>query len=163
MLTTERLEELLRYDPETGLFYWRINRNSRNGVAKSGSVAGCLRPDGRIIIGIDGREYRAHRLAFLYMTGKFPSLEVDHRDADPYNNAWSNLREATRSQQMGNTKCRNKHGFKGVSQHGKNCYSANICKDGRVFYLGTATSPEAAHEIYRAAALRHHGQFARMR
>jgi hypothetical protein len=69
-ITAERLRELLHYNPETGIFTWRVKRR---GPVKAGDVAGRIHADyGYVIIGLDGREYRANRLAFLCMEGKFP-------------------------------------------------------------------------------------------
>ena len=105
MLTQERLKYLLNYDPETGNWTWRnpANHNSR----LKGRSAGNVRNDGYRIIRIDTVPYYAHRLAFLYMTGLMPKEEVDHIDRDPFNNAWSNLREATSSQNKYNRRYTN--------------------------------------------------------
>jgi hypothetical protein len=107
MLTQERLKELLFYDPDTGIFTWRVNRGRGPGGCTlggklKGKVAGSLHPDNRIFIHIDRRMYGAHRLAFLYVYGRWPEPEVDHIDRDMSNNRISNLREATRRQQNGN-------------------------------------------------------------
>ena len=95
MITQKRLKELLFYSPETGLFTWKV---SRGGVAP-GQIAGhkMLMNSGKSYIGIriDKVRYLAHRLAFLYMDGKFPDNETDHEDGDGTNNKWLNIREAT--------------------------------------------------------------------
>lgn len=111
-LTQERLKQMLRYDPETGVF----TRIRANGTAKVGDVAGTRKPDGYRAISIDGRLYQANRLAWLYMTGDWPPELVDHRDRDPSNDRWANLRAATPSQNAGNsaTKIRSISGVKGV-------------------------------------------------
>lgn len=96
MLTQERLKHLLHYDLETGEWTW-LNPPNHN-TRLLGCVAGNVRADGYRTIRIDGCGYYAHRLAFLYVTGIWPSEEVDHKDRNPYNCAWSNLREATSSQ-----------------------------------------------------------------
>ena len=80
MVSAERLRELLRYDLDTGMFYWR---RSRRGPHNGGSVAG--RPTQRYWqIMVDGKRYQAHRLAILYVTGKWPPNVVDHIDGDGF-------------------------------------------------------------------------------
>lgn len=90
-VTADRLKELLTYHPESGEFTYRVAR----GRFKVGDIAGTENSEGRICIVVDGRMYRAHRLAWLYMTGKWPEFEIDHRDMVPTNNAWGNLRDVT--------------------------------------------------------------------
>jgi hypothetical protein len=162
-LTQERLKELLHYDPETGVFTWLKSR----GVRKAGSVAdGQHRPAGRqtyVRIGIDCNRYDAHRLAFLYMTGRWPNPEVDHIDLDGTNNRWSNLREATTSQNGANRgKHRdNKSGFKGVYADG-NKWLACIMVNYRAIRLGLFSTKEEAALAYNEAAKKHHSEFARL-
>src|ERR1043166_2099295 len=118
------LRELLRYDAETGEFRWE-KRMSRS--VRAGDVAGVTDRDGYRRITIAGRIYPAHRLAWLYMTGTWCSVLVDHRDGDPSNNRWDNLRRATVSQNNANRRLHrnNKCGFKGVvrNQWGRFCAS----------------------------------------
>src|SRR5437879_5605760 len=99
MLTAERLKELLTYDPETGEFRWKV---APNGRVRVGDIAGCVSSRGYILIGIDGALYRAHRLAFLFMTGAFPEPQVDHSNRDKADNRWLKLREANNSQNNAN-------------------------------------------------------------
>ena len=76
MLTAKRLRKWLKYDPATGVFRWRANRHGRVEI---GDVAGCIvQPKGHRVIGIDDGRYRANRLAWLYMTGKWPKLEINY-------------------------------------------------------------------------------------
>lgn len=163
MIDHDRLRELLRYDPVTGVFTWRVDRMRGRGVgnvvAQAGSVAGspC---NGYRYIQIDGRKYRAGRLAFLYMTGAWPKNMVDHRDLDPSNDRWENLRDATRSQNGANTKGLATVGLKGVTKRGS-AYRAQICRDGEVIHLGTFGDPVTAHAVYMTAARDLHGEFAR--
>ena len=87
-LTQARLQELLSYNPESGIFTWKLSNSNRVTV---GSIAGSLRQHGYWYIGIDGKYYGAHRLAVLYITGQFPESVVDHLDRDRANNKWTNL------------------------------------------------------------------------
>lgn len=74
MLTQERLKELLKYDPETGLFTWI----SRKPKVKLNTIAGYKTKRGYILIGVDRVYYFGHRLAFFYMTGQWPKEVIDH-------------------------------------------------------------------------------------
>lgn len=98
-LTQSRLKEVLRYDPDTGAFTWI----ARIRGMRIGSRAGCLHTSNttgyrHIFIRVDQQLYKAHRLAWLYVTGAWPDHEVDHEDHDGTNNKWLNLRAATHAQ-----------------------------------------------------------------
>jgi len=86
MLNRERLGELLRYEPDTGQFYWL----AAAGRVSTGHEAGCL--DDTVLIRIDKRLYRGHYLAVLYMTGEWPSSRPVHINGDKSDNRWENLR-----------------------------------------------------------------------
>jgi hypothetical protein len=152
MLTQERLKELLTYDPATGVFRNRIDR----GHVKAGAVAGNTHSTKRYrYISIDSRRYFAHRLAWLYMTGEWPKDQIDHINCIRDDNSWSNLREATNSQNHANIGKRrdNKTGYKGVFRRkdtGK--YSARIRINGVQVHLGHFGTAEEAAAIYAEAA-----------
>lgn len=93
-LTQKRLRELLKYYPISGLFVWI---KKRAGKAKKGVVAGSLHSTGYVHIKVDGKTYKAHRLAFLYMLGFFPFPETDHKNRIKDDNRWINIRAAGRS------------------------------------------------------------------
>jgi len=95
MLTGSRLEQMLHYDPETGMWTWIKAPNHNSNL--NGHEAGNIRLDGYRKIRIDGFAYYASRLACLWMTGRWPVEEMDHIDRDPSNDCWSNLREASSS------------------------------------------------------------------
>jgi hypothetical protein len=166
-LTAARLRELLHYDPETGVFTWRVRRRSGvKGRVAPGDIAGSLQSKGRdrLRIGIDYKVYRAHRLAWLYMTGEWPSRLVDHKDLNGLNNRWDNLRLATHSQNTTNSRVRSDSisGLKGVSFHKiKNRYQARIKVDRKTIRLGYFNTAEEAHAAYCDAAEHHFGEFAR--
>jgi hypothetical protein len=136
ILTQDRLQELLSYNPETGYFIWAKNLGIR---IKAGDIAGTHDKDGYILIGIDCSRYKLHRLAFLYMTGSFPIDEVDHLNHVKDDNRWSNLRHATRTinqrnrvNQKNNTSGRNGVYWKKRTQK----WHANICLAGKLYHLG---------------------------
>lgn len=153
-LTAERLRELLHYDPLTGLFI----RIVRRGKEKIGSTAGRIDSFGHRQIGIDGRRYLAHRLAWLYMTGVWPIDQIDHINGVPDGNQWSNLRQATGSQNQQNlrkAKGNSKSGLLGVcASRGK--WMASITCGGKQKHLGYFETPQMAHEAYIAAKFKMH-------
>jgi hypothetical protein len=153
-----RLRALLDYDSKTGEFRWR--KRVRPSI-KPGDAAGTL-VHGYRRITIKGRSYAAHHLAWLYMKGNWCSQMIDHRDLDPSNNRWANLRRATRSQNNANTRTNrnNACGLKGVSSDGSR-WRATIHKNGRRHHLGKFPTPQAAHAAYAKAARKLFGRFAR--
>lgn len=94
MISVQRLRELLDYDPFSGALVWRMDRQR----VKKGAVAGTKTRSGHLRIKLDGRDYLAHRLAWLHWYGKEPPEFLDHRDRRPDNNAIANLRPATKAQ-----------------------------------------------------------------
>lgn len=99
MLTQAELQSQLNYDHETGIFTWI---KAKKGTFAN-SIAGSKRPDGYIIIGINQNDYRAHRLAWLYVYGYLPKY-IDHINHIKDDNKISNLRPATKQQNAFNTK-----------------------------------------------------------
>ena len=113
------LKEILKYEPNTGNFYWKTDRNHSVII---GSIAGSQHPGGYWTIGINGKNYAAHRLAWFYVYGTWPQKHLDHINGNRADNRIENLREATRSQNMQNEKkarSTNSNGFLGVTKHGK--------------------------------------------
>lgn len=151
-LTQERLRELLDYRPETGVFTWR-------GKAKVGIPVGRIQTDGYSQIRVDGKLYLAHRLAWLYVHGEWPTSEIDHIDRDRVNNRIANLRDVDRAINATNRRAFGSSGFKGVTSMKKGSrFFARISRiDGSVSYLGVFDSAEAAHEAYKAAHVEQHG------
>lgn len=165
MLTAERLRELLNYDENTGVFRWRTKTSNRAIV---GSPAGCLSLSRgghrRIEIRLDGKLYKAHRLVWLYVHGRWPADQIDHIDADPTNNRISNLRECNNQQNHYNlpTRRTNKTGYKGVCYvAARRRFHAYIRVEGRNTFLGSFSTAEQAHEAYKTATKKFHGDFAR--
>lgn len=159
-LTAERLRSLLRYDPDTGLFHCLVRRVGSQ--AKVGDVVGSVGVGGYIVIRMDNAYYYGHRLARLYMTGEWPPRHVDHINMCRADNRWSNLRDATPSQNHANTRASRSgtSGFKGVSAC-RDKWQAHIRIDGRKAHLGTFATREEAHAAYAAAAPLVYGEFAR--
>lgn len=151
MLTQARLKELLHYDPDLGWFMWLQPVKGTRGV---GSVAGGPTLLGYVTIGVGYFRYRAHHLAWLYMTGKWPKDQIDHRDGDGMNNAFSNLREATSGQNLQNKRrphTNNKLGVMGVQLHVCGAYRARITVDGVERSLGYFKTLDEARLAYLSA------------
>ncbi len=134
MLTQKRLKELLKYDPKTGIFIWRVDRR---GGATKGDKAGNLNSWGYLRVTVDGKEYKISRLAFLYVKGYFPEYFVDHKYGDRIDNRWKMIRHTTNSCNSQNSKIRsdNTSGFKGVYKSGTK-WSAGIKIKGEKIGLG---------------------------
>jgi len=147
--TQKRLQELLNYDPQTGIFVWKVVRG--NSV-KPGDQAGCVNSKGYWEIVIDKKTYLAHRLAWLYAYGTFP-LILDHKDRNKSNNRIANLRKATPSQSQANKSISrdNQSGYKGVSWNGRN-WRASVRHNGKSIHLGSFSTPALAHAAYCARA-----------
>lgn len=160
MLTQARLKELLSYDAETGVFKWLVSR----GGKPIGSRADNVSKLGYVRISVDYERHNAHRLAFLYVHGKFPDGEVDHINGDRGDNRLINLRVVNRQQQCMNTAKRadNSSGFKGVAFHrGSGRWRARIKKNGKEISLGLYDTPEQAGEAYIEASAIVFGEYAR--
>jgi HNH endonuclease len=153
MLTFDRLREVLEYNPESGVWVWIVRTGQKS---KPGKIAGSLDNDGYVVIRIDRANYRAHRLAWLYMTGSWPRVTIDHINLEPADNRWVNLREATYSQNNANRRRCGASGIKGVYPH-KGRWRVNF----RNKYVGLFDTQEQAREAYLSAARSAFGEFAR--
>lgn len=160
MLTQARLQELLTYDPQTGLFHWKVANGPR---VKAGAVAGTRNHQGYRRIQLDGLIYAAHRLAFLYMEGAFPPDMVDHINGVRDDNRWCNLRHATRSENNANAKLRRDSttGAKGVYKRRSGRFSARVRYQGQEYALGTFDTIVEASAAYERAANDAFGEYAR--
>lgn len=161
IVTAERLRELLHYDPESGVFTWRVDRSTR---IRAGSVAGSIQYLGRtqyLYIMIDFKQYRAHRLVWLYVYGKWPAEMLDHINGDGADNRLANLREATcaENSQAANKRLmkNNTSGYRGVSFNTKRKrWMASISAFGKRKWLGSYETVEAAAAAYSEAKRKVH-------
>jgi hypothetical protein len=153
-VTAEDVKKAVSYDPETGAF-------TRNATGK---ISGSRNSKGYIDIHIVHAQYKAHRLAWLIMTGEWPSSQIDHINGDKSDNRWRNLREATNSQNNANQGLRrsNRTGFKGVSFARNGKPYAQIRANGQTRYLGSFDTAEEASAAYEKAAKEAFGEFARV-
>lgn len=153
-LTQERLKELLDYNPETGVFTWKAKSAPAASKVKIGDVAGSFETKGYKRIKINYKQYKSHRLAWLYVNGRWPAEELDHIDGNPGNNSISNLRECSRAENTENRAPQGKHssGLIGVSwNERKQKWKAVIAKDRKSIFLGYFHCKYEAHKEYQQA------------
>jgi hypothetical protein len=148
-LSAIRLRELLNYDPATGIFTWKVNTYRKLKGKKAGSTAS----NGYWDIRIDRSLYKAHRLAWLYVHGRWPADQIDHINGERADNRIENLRECSRAENMQNSPVRkdSQIGLKGVSTTPGGRYVASISANKAMYFLGTFDTPEEAHSAYVAA------------
>lgn len=158
MVTQERLKELYNYCPETGVF---TRKTSRKGNP-AGSVAGNLN-QGYLRFRVDGKTYKAHRMAWLYVYGVMPKNDIDHINQIKTDNRIANLRDVTDSENQMNKgpPSSNKTGYKGVSYCKQSrLYMANCQRKGRTYYAGLFDTAEEANIAAIALRKEIHGEFA---
>jgi hypothetical protein len=153
MLSQKRLREVVSFNEDTGEFHYVV----------SGERAG-RDLDGYVRIDIDGSGFQAHRLAWFWMYGYFPQTDIDHIDKCRSNNRPSNLRLATRSQNMLNISAHKDSatGIKNVSfrkDTGK--YSVRLSINGKYKVIGSFTDIETASRAATEARMKYHGEYAR--
>jgi len=154
-LSLERLRQVLRYEPETGGFYW-IHRDTHK--QKLGQYASIVRSNGYLNICIDGQYYYTHRLAWFYVHGEWPNI-IDHINGEKFDNRIKNLRDVNTQTNLQNLKkamVTNKStGILGVRKlRGK--FLAQITIEGKETHFGTFNSVEDAHAVYLQAKRRFH-------
>ena len=154
MLSQEYLKSIFSYSE--GKLIWKAKKSDKVVV---GSEAGCVTKKGRCFIGLDGKNYRTHRLIYLFHHGYLPDT-IDHIDGDPSNNRIENLREATirengcnRTKQQNNTS-----GYKGVYLHKATKKWVAYCSGNSLGYYDT---PEDADIVVKEFRKKLHGQFAK--
>lgn len=154
-MNREKLQELLSYHPESGVFIWR--KSSRRGFV--GKLAGHVAKNGYIQIRVCGKLYYAHRLAFLYMTGSMPDV-CDHKNRNTTDNRWENLRQATYSESSSNTIKKSRSGYRGVSWSSRSKkWRAKIAVNKKTIELGLFDCKHHAFCEYVLAARKHFGEF----
>lgn len=162
MLTQEELKRQLNYNEETGIFTNRITRSIRSQIGKIPGTES--KQQGYVRIRINGKFYLAHRLAWLYVYGAFPEMQIDHINGIRNDNRIINLRNATHSQNNLNCTIRsdNSSGFKGVywcKSHEK--WQARAMINRKNIHIGYYTNREEAGVAYQSFAQINHGSFFR--
>lgn len=158
-VSLERLRSLLDFDPETGVFKWKVARCN----VKAGDVAGSVSlHNGYIELRIDRKLYLGHRLAWLYVHGTWPESQIDHRNKVRSDNRIKNLRPASRCQNAQNTKTpiTNTSGYRGVSWHNQSGkWQVTLIANKRRKFLGLFADKEEGAIAYNNEAKRQCGEF----
>ena len=155
-LTPHRVRELFEYNPETGEFIRRVAR----GGERRGARVKTLTDKGYLRIGIDGADYRAHRVAWLYVHGEWPADQLDHINGKRSDNRIANLRLASHAENSRNRyrSRNNTSGYKGVDFN-RGRWRALIGTGGKNLHLGYFSSAAEAHAAYCRAAQELFGEF----
>lgn len=157
-VTKEEAEKLLSYCAETGEFRWIVDRGNRT---RAGSIAGNVGSHGYRVIEIHSTPYKAHRLAWLFETGQWPEVQIDHINGVRDDNRIANLRDVDRRTNLENQR-KGQAGsavpLLGVVRRG-NSFRAVISSRGKMSWLGTFKTPEAAHEAYLKAKAEIHAGY----
>lgn len=171
-ITQKELKELVVYDPETGLLFWKprelkwftnegkrsqedIQKQWNNRYAWEQAFA-IKQENGYLIGGLFKQNFYTHRVIWFYMTGEWPKHDIDHINGIRNDNRWSNLREATRSENLKNQKKRfdNKTGQTGVHfRKNKNDYIAFIHANGKRIHLCVTSSFDEACRVRKQAEI----------
>lgn len=149
--SADEVKEWLHYDQSSGEFRW--NKRGKGGRRVVGEIAGTVNLQGYIQIGLFGTRYLAHRLAWLCMTSEWPpkGMTIDHENGDRVDNRWSNLRLATKQQNVRNSRKpkHNTSGFKGVSWVAETkVWRASIKVSGKTKSKSGFKTAEEAHRAY---------------
>ncbi|ELN0130404.1 HNH endonuclease [Klebsiella pneumoniae] len=151
MITQDELRKLLHYDPSTGLFTWIKQTSNR---VKVGDVAGSLSDTGYIDIRLNGKLLRAHRLAWLYTHGAWPTCVIDHINHNRTDNRLSNLRDVPISVNASNVSDRSSSasGYTGVTWcKSSKKWRVKIQVNGRHYHIGRFEKLSEAVQAYSSA------------
>lgn len=159
-LTQEYLKTILDYDPKTGIFVWVKKPSPKISLA---SAAGRTNGNGYCQIQIKGKVYYSHRLAFLFMVGRWPNDMIDHINRVENDNRWVNLRECNRSQNYANKEkqINNSSGYKGVCWgKDRKRWISSISINKKRIHVGAFKDKKAAARAYNQKSIELYGEFA---
>ena len=153
VITRSDLVKSVMYSPETGVFT-RVS---------SGKVIGAPDRKGYLLFSVRGCPLRAHRAAWLYMTGEWPAEEIDHVNGVASDNRFCNLRECSHQQNNHNQSVRknSKSGVKGVSWSAtRKKWHAQVCLNYKIHTAGFFDNLVDAAVAVRFLRYHLHGDFA---
>lgn len=148
-ISVDLIKDAFSYDPVTGEVHGQRKK----------SLGYMIGPYSHVALG--RKDIRRSRIAFVLMTGDWPKGLVDHVNGDTGDDRWENLREASHRQNGANRKAWGRSRFLGVWPKGSKWESAIKTRDG-VKRVGNFSREENAALAYNFAALKYHGEFARM-
>ena len=150
--------DYISYDPVSGQFTAIKDR----GKIKKGDKLGTKTTNGYLVLGFRNKTQLCHRLAFLFMTGVFPELDVDHINGDRSDNRWTNLRQATRKQNSFNRgENKSKPLPKNIYLHKSGRYRVKMKIEGVTMHFGYFTELDKALEKARSIQELYHKEFAK--
>ena len=164
--TLDYLSRAFSYNPETGALTWAIPHGCGNREPANKPVT-TLSPYGYLVVRCgptsERRLFFAHHICWFLQTGEWPPLEIDHADLEKTNNRWTNLRLATRQQNMANRNALrvSKSGIRGVQLLPSGRWRAFIKLESGTTHLGVYDTPELASAAYLDASQKRYGPFAR--
>jgi hypothetical protein len=141
--TQEELKRVLDYNPDTGIFVWKL----KNRAHKSGVIAGNIHRFGYRRISVNKTECKAHRLAWLYVYGEWPTKHIDHINGIKDDNRICNLRDVSQRDNSLNKKIHREGKLQGCTFH-KNGWQVGINENGRQRYIGRYKTEQEAHARY---------------
>lgn len=151
-ITLKILKELLDYFPLTGIFTRKVA--IPYSKVKVGDTAGGTNGEGYTHIGIDGKKYKAHRLAWLYHYGEWPKGQIDHLNGVRTDNRICNLRDVTNRQNSNNKKRHREGHLVGTFfDKRRGTWQARIYVKGKCKYLGTFNTQQEASDAYQKALI----------
>lgn len=145
-LSIERLRQVLRYEAETGNFYWIYRDTHKSNLGKNASI---VRSHGYLNICIDGNYYYTHRLAWFYSHGEWPNV-IDHIDGEKTNNKLENLRSVSQRCNLENVLKPRKHNKSNLlgAFKTKSGFNSRLGYNKKSIYLGHFKTAEEAHNAY---------------
>lgn len=153
------LKEFMDYDCDTGIFTWKKHRCQ---TATPGRVVTNLDAKGYVTFGWNRHNYRAHHVAWWWVTGEMPQGEIDHKNNIRHDNRFCNLRKASSTQNNHNRlkPVTNTSGVKGVNWHKhRGAWVARVTVNGHRVHLGYFDELSAAERAVRDAREYLHGEF----
>ena len=154
-LPPEYIQSIFNYDAEKGI----LTHKKRHAV-KEGAIASYVMNHGYAGVKIHQKLYLVHRIIWTFVTGQWPKLDIDHINCDKTDNRWSNLREATRTENCMNGRAR-RHHLKGAYVQKNGRWQSHIKIRGLHCHLGTFLTEKDANAAYKAASEQAFGSFAR--
>ncbi len=165
MITAEEVRALLDYDADSGILTWKyrprlVDKAKAWNRRYSGTAITSLNGHGYVQLSIHKRKFEAHRIVWLWIHGKLPDGNIDHINGDKTDNRISNLREASVSQNAWNMRKKKESGLRGASIHTQTGrWQSHLCLNGEHVFLGLFGSEAEAHEAYKRASIKYHGEY----
>ena len=161
-MNIQKMQDCISYDPESGVMTWKKVLSNR---AKLGGICGGnIDSKGYGRVCFDGKQYRAHRVAWALFYGQEPDQQIDHINGNRLDNRIANLRLASNAENSRN--CRlsknNTSGVTGVCYHSRaKKWFAQIMFNRKNHFLGLHDTKEKAIEARKKAETQYFGQFAK--